>query len=81
MRRGVLRVSKGRVLFYRSMVRGRKRSEKSLLEVALLERTVDFTYIRDGINTLPVCWEMFRALHGVSFNIIKSAASLGPVSM
>ena len=38
-------------------------------------------HIKDGLNTLPVCWEFFRALHGVSNNLLRSAAGVGPVAM
>lgn len=36
-------------------------------------------HIRDGLNALPVCWRFYRALMGVSFNLIRSAGSLGGV--
>lgn len=38
-------------------------------------------HIRDGMNALAVCWRFYRALMGVSFNLIKSAGGLGPVKM
>ncbi|CAN0269397.1 unnamed protein product, partial [Pylaiella littoralis] len=36
-------------------------------------------HVRDGMNALAVCWRFYRALMGVSFNLIRSAGGLGPV--
>lgn len=38
-------------------------------------------HLRDGLNTLPVCWGFFAKLHGVSCNLLSSAASIGPTGM
>lgn len=36
--------------------------------------------LRDGMKVLPVCWRFYRALMGVSFNLIKTAGKLGVVN-
>ncbi len=36
-------------------------------------------HIRDGIDSLAVCWRFYSVLMGVSFNLIRSATTLGGV--
>ncbi|CAN0256658.1 unnamed protein product, partial [Laminaria digitata] len=38
-------------------------------------------YVRDGPKAMRVCWTFYRALMGVSFNLIRSAGGVGPVHM
>lgn len=38
-------------------------------------------HIRDGMNATPVCWRFYKALMGVSCNLLRSAGSVGPVHM
>lgn len=38
-------------------------------------------HIKDGLKALPVCWAFFRALMGVSYALLSSAAGVGPVRM
>lgn len=37
-------------------------------------------HIRDGMDTLRVCWRFYSALMGVSYNLIRSAGKLGAVN-
>lgn len=38
-------------------------------------------HIRDGLRALPVCWAFYRALMGVSFNLISATFGVGSVTM
>lgn len=38
-------------------------------------------HIKDGMQALAVCWRFYRALMGVSFNLIRAAGGLGSVHM
>lgn len=38
-------------------------------------------HVRDGLSALAVCWSFYRALMGVSYDLIKSAGGVGPVHM
>lgn len=38
-------------------------------------------HIRDGMTALAVCWNFYRALMGVSFNLLGSARALGSIHM
>ncbi|CAN0386362.1 unnamed protein product [Pylaiella littoralis] len=68
-RAGLPRYGKGTQIARKTFVRGC---------ITLEDRRL---HIRDGLNPLPVCLNFFRALHGVSYNLLSSAGSLGSVSM
>lgn len=61
--------------------RGSQSARKSYVRECIAAETRQL-HIRDGqFSNMPVCWNFFRALMGVSFNLIQSAGSIGSVAM
>lgn len=68
------------------------RARNSLVEYGPGSQTARKTYvrecfdkgqlhIRDGLKAIPVCWNFYGALMGVSNKLLASASSLSPVTM
>lgn len=60
---------------------GSQSARKSYVRECIAAETRQL-HIRDGqFSNIPVCWVFYRALMGVSFNLIQAAGSLGSVAM